>query len=140
MLELRKQRVRTCAGLAVLALVAVAAWAEKSSGLTEGMKDADEAAKALQASDARPGRDTVRQAETLGGMYEDMIAFWRARRAPDAVKWSEQGKAAAVQLAAAASAGDAAKSSAAFNRLSETCGACHQVYAKTLPDGSMRIK
>jgi cytochrome c556 len=69
-----------------------------------------------------------------------MIDFWRQQHAADAVKWSEQGKAAAVELAAAAHAGNAGRATAAFQTISETCRACHEAHRETLAGGGYRIK
>ena len=113
---------------------------QEHAEFTQWMKAADRASKTLQKPDTRTGPEAVRSAETLGGVYEDMIAFWRRNNAPDAVKWSEQGKAAAVELAAAAHAGDSPRAAEAWKALDATCGACHDAYRLELPDGRYAIR
>src|SRR5690349_594187 len=75
-------------------------WMKKYTG------PANDAFKKL---DKKTGPQAVRGAEIIASVYENMIPFWREHGAGDAVKWSIEGKAAAVQLASAAHAGDAAK-------------------------------
>ena len=69
-----------------------------------------------------------------------MINFWRQRNAADAVKLSEQGKAAALELATAASAGDEARASAALQTLGGTCKSCHAAHRETVAPQKYRIK
>ncbi len=79
-------------------------------------------------------------AERLGGVYENLIGFWRRRNAADAVKWSAQGKAAALALANAANAGNAESAAAAFKNLGATCQSCHDAYRVKNAGGQYRIK
>ncbi len=105
-----------------------------------GMKFANAAFGALEKLDPKTGPQAVRAAERLGGIYENMIAFWRQRNAADAVKWSEEGKAAAVELESAANAGETEKAAAAFQTLSSTCQSCHQAHREKVGEGKYRIK
>jgi hypothetical protein len=91
----------------LLPAFALAVAAQEYTQLTEWMKTSGDAAKVLAKLEKKTGEQAVSNAERLGGVYEEMIAFWRQRNAADAVKWSEQGKAAAVELASAANAGNA---------------------------------
>lgn len=117
---------------AALVLFAGAAWAQTAE-YSEWMKTADAA--------TRPETgEAIARAERLGAVYEKMIGYWRQRRAPDAVKWSEQGKAAAVQMAAAAYAGDAEKAETAFQAVRSTCQPCHDAYRVKLANGKYRIR
>ena len=104
------------------------------------MKDADKASSALRKLDIKTGGNAVESAEDLGGIYEEMIGFWRQREASRAVKWSAEGKAAAVELASAANAGDAERAEAAWKRLGTTCKSCHDMFREKLPDGRYKIK
>jgi hypothetical protein len=79
-------------------------------------------------------------AETIGSTYEEMIAYWRQREAPDAVKWAEQGKAQAAALNNALFAGDAQKAEAAMNAIGATCSACHAARREKTADGRYRFK
>jgi mono/diheme cytochrome c family protein len=122
------------------AAFALALAAQEYAQLTDWMKTSESASKALSKLEKKTGPEAVSNAERLGGVYEEMIAFWRQRNATDAVKWSEQGKAAAVQLASAANAGDGEGAAAALNVLSSTCRSCHTARRERLPDGKFRVK
>ena len=102
------------------------------------MKATAGANKVLQKQ--KTGPEAVRSAETMGEVYENMVNFWRQRKREDAVKWSEEGKAAAVMLASAAHAGDEEKAQAAAQSLVGTCKSCHTAYREKLADGSYRIR
>ena len=104
------------------------------------MKSVASAWQALGKLDPKTGTEAVHQAEQLGRVYENMIGFWRQRDAPDAVKWSLQGKAAAAQLATSAFSGDAAKADESAKILAGTCRSCHEIYREKLADGRYRIK
>ena len=121
--------------LFALAAGALLLVAQEHSDFTAWMKSSDTSMKALDKLPAKTGAEAVSQAERLGGVYENMIAFWRQRNAADAIKWSEQGKAAAVQLASAANSENATDAAAALKTLAGTCRSCHETYRIKLPDG-----
>jgi cytochrome c556 len=114
--------------------------AEEHPELEAWMKTMDTGAKALNKLQNKTGDEAIKNAESIGGAYESMIGFWRQRNAADAVNWSEQGKAAAVQLASAASAEDAQQAAAAFKSLGGTCRSCHDAYREKLPNGKYALK
>ena len=118
----------------------LAALAEQAPQISGWMKEANSAASTLRKLESKTGESAVDAAETLGGVYENMIGFWRSRNAADAVKWSEEGKAAALQLANAAHADNAAGAAAAFKTVMSTCQSCHEARREKLPDGGYRIK
>jgi cytochrome c556 len=126
--------------LALAAAVALTAPAEEHTEFTEWMKTTDEASKVLRKLEKKTGQEAVAAAEKIGGVYENMIGFWRQRNLEDAVKWSIAGKAAAVQLAAAANAGDADQASTSWNSVGGTCKSCHDRYRERTPDGKFRFK
>ncbi len=104
------------------------------------MKATGGATDTLRKMEKKTGPEAVRAAERLGGIYEQMLPFWRQRNAADAVKISEAGKAAAVELASAANGGDAEKADAAFKALGGTCKSCHEAHREKLADGKYFIK
>jgi cytochrome c556 len=114
--------------------------AEHNEEMHAWMKTTGTAMDTIRKLEKKTGPEVVASAERVGVVYENMIAFWRQRNAADAVKWSEDGKAAAVALASAANAGDADKAAASLKSLSETCRSCHTQYREKLPDGTYRIK
>jgi cytochrome c556 len=95
---------------------------------------------ALAKLEKKTGRPAMAAAERIGGEYEDMIHFWRQHDAPDAVKISEEGKAAAAMLASAAYAGDDEKAAEALKTLGGTCKSCHDNFRERTPEGKYRIK
>src|SRR6516164_5034102 len=91
--------------IVLLSLAAgVAVVAEENPEFVTWMKTTKSACDDLKKMEQKTGEQAVRRAERLGTVYESMIGFWRQRNAADAVKWSEEGKAAAMMLATAANA------------------------------------
>jgi hypothetical protein len=125
---------------ALFALVCGVSSAQEYPEFVRWMKSSDQASKALQKLDKKVGPQATRAAEAMGGVYEEMIGFFRQRKSADAIKWSQEGKAAALDLANAAYASDANGAEAAFKSLSGTCRSCHNVYRERAPDGKYRWK
>ena len=125
--------------LLIWAVCGIAA-AEEYTEFTAWMKSTGSAFHAVEKLNPKTGTEAVGNAEQLGKVYENMIAFWRQRNAADAVKWSEEGKAASTQLASAAHSGDAEAASAAFKALGGTCRSCHQAHREKTADGKYKIK
>jgi cytochrome c556 len=126
--------------VAALALcVSIPLAAERVEDFHEAMEELEAADKVLKKLDKKTGPEALKAAETYGRVYEDMIQFWRQRGDDKAVKWSVDGKAASVQMAAAAFAGDADKAVAAFKAVSDTCTPCHNAWRERGPDGKYRI-
>lgn len=90
--------------------------------------------------EAKTGPKAMASAEKLGSVYENMTGFWRQRNAADAVKISEDGKAAAAMLASAAHAEDMEKADAALKTLGGTCKACHDAHREKNAEGKYQIK
>lgn len=127
--------------IAVLFLIpGLAAVAQQNAEFTAWMKASGRAFGALNKLDKKTGKEAVASAEALGGVYEQMIGYWRQRNLADAVKWSEVGKAAAAELAAAAFANDAERAGQALKTVGETCRSCHATYRESMPDGTYRFK
>ncbi len=126
--------------LPALILCGVALVAQRIPEHAAGMKGAGGAMRVLSKLESKTGADAVRSAERLGGLYEELINFWRQRDDKQAVKWAQQGKAAAVQLAAAAHAGDAAQASVVFKSIEATCASCHEAHRTRLADGTYAFK
>jgi nitrate/TMAO reductase-like tetraheme cytochrome c subunit len=131
--------MKNCIVVAVLMSLGGLMLAEETE-LSAQMKILDAAFSTLRKPDAASGRQVVRKAEQIGVAYENMIEFWRQRKAEDAVKWSEAGKAAALQLATAMSSGDAERVAVAMKSLGGTCRSCHEAHREKLSDGRYRIK
>ncbi len=127
-------------GAVILTSFCLALPQQRDAQFETWMKTTGKAADALSKLEPKTGKEVVGSAERIAGVYEEMIGYWRQREAKDAVKWSEQGKAAAVQLASAAHAGDSETAAAAYKTLGGTCRPCHTQYREKLADGTYRIK
>lgn len=125
---------------ALILITGSAAAAQQDAEFTAWMKTSGRALGALNKLDKKTGKDAVSGAERLGGVYEQMIGYWRQRNLADAEKWAVDGKAAATELAAAAFANDADRAGQALKTLGETCHSCHVKYRESLPDGTYRFK
>src|SRR3982751_1934546 len=90
-----------------------------AAGVLAGQQDADftAAMDAIRKADPKTGPEVVAAAERLGGIYENMVPFWRQRNAAKAVRISEEGKAAAAMLATAANSGNAEEVAGALKKL-----------------------
>jgi cytochrome c556 len=110
----------------LLAAFALALAAQKLPEFALWKKVAAGSMKALEK--AQTGPEAVRQAERLGVIYENMVHFWRQKDETEAVKWSVQGKAAAVRLAGAAKAEKAEEAGAMFKELQQNCQSCHEAF------------
>jgi hypothetical protein len=126
--------------LPILFLAGFTAVAEEYPEFITWMKATGTASDDLKKMEQKTGEQAMRRAERIGGVYESMIGFWRQRNTSDAVKWSEEGKAAALQLATAAYSGDAEKAKAAFTALNGTCRSCHEAHREKIADGKYRMK
>jgi len=126
--------------LTLFAAAALVVVAEENPEFVTWMKTTKSATDDLKKMEQKTGEQAVRRAERLGTVYESMIGFWRQRNASDAVKWSEDGKAAALQLATAAFAGDAEKAKTAFDAVNNGCKSCHDAHREKIADGKYKIK
>ena len=120
------------AGLVVLA--------EENTEFVTWMKTTKTATDDLKKMEQKTGVQAMRRAERIGTVYESMIGFWRQRNATDAVKWSEEGKAAALELATAAYANDAEKAKAALDAVNNGCKGCHDAHREKIGEGKYKIK
>lgn len=110
-------------------LCAMTLSAEDNPQFTGWMKTTGAAMGDLRKLDPKTGDKAVKAAEDLKVVFDSLIGFWTKRGgADDAVKISEEGKAAAALLATAAGSGDAAKAADAFKTLGGTCKSCHDAH------------
>ena len=118
----------------------LAAVAQDNPEFTGWMKSTKAAMDALSKNEKKTGPEATASAEKLASVYEHMIAFWRQKEAADAVKVSEEGKAAAAMLMSAANANDSEKAMAALKTIGGTCKPCHEAHREKSEDGKYRIK
>ena len=123
-----------------LAIFVFSAWGQQDEELRNWMKMAGQSASTLAKLEKKTGKPALAPAERLGAIYENMINFWRQRNAADAVRFASAGKAAAVELASAARAGDEAAAVSALGELTATCKQCHDAHREKIGDTRYRIK
>jgi cytochrome c556 len=104
------------------------------------MKTTGKENNALRKLDPKTGQEAAASAERIASAFNQMHGFWTKRNVTDAAKWTEEGKAAADELLAAARAGNTDKATTAYANLASTCKPCHEAHREKLPDGSYRIK
>jgi cytochrome c556 len=126
--------------LPVLACTGIALMAQDNGPIEEWMKTTNASVQALRKMEKKTGPEAVAHAEKISAAYENMVGFWKQRNADDAVKLSEDGKAAAVQLAAAAKAENVEEAGAAFGKVGGTCMPCHAAHRVRSPEGKYSIK
>ena len=129
------RKLVTCSLALALSLLA-----QDEAALEKNMKAIDGHVKVIRGLTARTGADAADNAEKIAALYTELREFWVKRNVADAVKSAEDGKAAALQLASAAKAGDAEKGEASFKALSGTCRGCHMAHRERLPDGTYKVK
>jgi cytochrome c556 len=119
---------------------ALIAPAQDEAEFQKWMKDTGAFNDMLRKSPSKTGAEIEAGATKVSGIYVHMKGFWEKRNVADAVKWSEEGKAAADALASAAKAGDEQAATAAMKLLGGGCRSCHDAHREKLPDGTYKIK
>jgi len=82
----------------------------------------------------------AKDAQTRATTFADVERFWSQANKPDAVKLAQQARMGASETAAAATAGDAMKATAARSNMTATCKQCHGVYREGDAQTGYRIK
>lgn len=115
-------------GLAALGL-AFTLYAQSDADYAGWMKELGGSRPKMQkAIAAKQGPEIAAEAEKVAGIYKNMVTFWEGRKAADAVELSKTGHTAAMELVAAAKAGDEAKIASSVQAINGTCGACHKTH------------
>jgi len=121
--------------------VASLAFAEGEAELQPHMKMlAGTAGKARKDVEAKNNADVAKGAATLQATFKQVSAFFAKANIADAVKMANDGDAAAGELAAAATAGNAEGITAAMGKVGATCGGCHKVHREQVAEGQYKIK
>ncbi len=105
------------------------------------MKQVGKVSKDYKANfEAKNGAVLEKDAAAAAAAYTQMAGFWKARKADDAVKWSEDSATAATAMAAAVKAGNWDSVKTHWNAVSKNCKGCHDAHREKLPDGGYKIK
>lgn len=89
---------------------------------------------------ARDLAKAANAAKELAVSFGDVERFWAQNKRADAVKWAQDARSLATQVAGAAAAGDAAKAGRAAASLEGMCMQCHAAYREADAGGGFRIK
>src|SRR5688572_5528515 len=84
--------------------------------------------------------DAAKAAQQLATWFGDVERFWAQNSKPDAVKWSQDARTFATEVAGTATAGDAMKATQAAANMQGACKQCHGTYREADPAGGFRIK
>jgi cytochrome c553 len=82
----------------------------------------------------------ARDAQTLASTFAGVERFWAQANKPDAVMLAQRARAAASDVAAAATAGDGSRAMKARGTMTATCMPCHGVYREGDAQTGYRIK
>ena len=104
--------------------------------------------KALSSANAALGKKMMsndlagaaKDAQQIAATFADIEKFWAQNNKADGVKWSQEGKQNATDLAAALSAGDDPKAQAARKTMSGSCSSCHMAYREGGPPAGYTLK
>ena len=75
----------------------------------------------------------AKDAQQIAATFADIEKFWTQNNKSDGVKWSQEGRQNATELATALSAGDEPKAQAARKTMSGSCASCHMAYREGGP-------
>lgn len=120
--------------------VGLCAFAQDEAAIEKNMKAINEHAGVIRKLPSKASPEAATHAEQLAALYDEMKGFWTKRNFSDAVGWAEEGHKAALALAAAAKAGDAAQADASFTAMGGTCRSCHTAHREKNADGKYVIK
>ncbi|MEQ1730647.1 MAG: hypothetical protein ABL982_19945 [Vicinamibacterales bacterium] len=107
----------------------VAAQAPDAVAHTQWMNDASDAQEdyrfAVSDKNQKAAVEALAKLESLMARTED---YWTVRKSADGVKLTKAARASAAQAGAAANRGDLAAASTAFDAMSTSCNACHELH------------
>lgn len=90
--------------------------------------------------EAKQGPDAAKDAQKLAEIYKQVGAYFAKTNTDDAVTIAKSGETAAMDVSAAATAGDFEKAAASSKAIGGTCGPCHMAHREKLESGGYKIK
>ena len=81
-----------------------------------------------------------KEAQQLGELFGNVEKFWAQHNKEDAVKWAQQARTYASEVAGNAVGGDPAKATALAENMGGVCKQCHGTYRESDGQGGYRIK
>jgi cytochrome c556 len=134
-----KTTILVIAGCATLLLGA--AFAQDHQEFAAAMKTigaANGAARKMVA--AKDGPETAANAEKMAAAFKMVQAHFEEHHMDDGVKSAQTANMAAMNLAAAAKAGEWEKASDELKTIGAQCQGCHAAHREKLPDGTYKMK
>lgn len=123
------------------ALMAGAAFAQDHAEYQGWMKSIAATNGSLRKTvEAKEGDETAASAEKLAGLFEKVRGHFEEHKMQDAIDFATHGHDAAMDLSAAAKAGEWDKASADLKTIGGTCQGCHAAHREKLPDGTFKMK
>ena len=134
------RKVSKFIGACALTAVAIVATAQVAD-LAPIMKQMNPALMSLRQDAQSNMANAAKDANNIQKMFKDAEGFFKAKKANDAVKWSQDAQKAAADAAKAAKANDAEGISKAAKTIQGTCTPCHNAHREgPLPDKTYRYK
>jgi cytochrome c556 len=81
-----------------------------------------------------------KEAQQLGELFGNVEKFWAQHNKEDAVKWAQQARTYASDVAGSAVGGNPAKATAIAENMGGVCKQCHGTYRESDGEGGYRIK
>ncbi|HUF23569.1 MAG TPA: hypothetical protein VMN81_05530 [Vicinamibacterales bacterium] len=79
-------------------------------------------------------------ARALKSAFAEAEAFWKARKAADAIEWTRTARTQLTALERAAAAGNWEQVKTSVADVNRMCSTCHTAYRERLEDGTFRVK
>lgn len=133
-----KHRLFSLALALSLVLLVHAGDLEESQRVMKAMKTINDSLR--KNLEAKAADALAADARKMVDLFAETETFWAHKNAPDAVKFAQNGKAAAGELASAAANRNLDAAGAAAKKMGGSCQSCHNQYREKAPDGSYRIK
>jgi cytochrome c556 len=135
-----KKIILVTAGCATL-LLGVAFAQDEHAHFQASMKTAAAASGALRKNVTdKDAPQTSTNAQKLVDVFTMVQAHFEEDHIDDGVTFAKTGHKAAMDLIAAANAGDWDKASEQLKTIGGTCQGCHAAHREKLPDGTFRMK
>jgi hypothetical protein len=81
----------------------------------------------------------AKDAAQIQAVFADIEKFWAQNNKADGVKWAQEGRQNATEMASALTAGDANRATAARKTMSGSCNSCHMAYREgTAPNYAIK--
>lgn len=123
---------------AACAIFALSGFAQDDAAYPALMKAVGPSVRAVNAAiTAKDNAAVAAEANKLAATFDQVLAYWTAKKADDAIKLATTARDGAKTLAAAT---DPDAQTAALKTVQGTCGGCHSAHRESIGPGQFRIK